>query len=52
MSITVGTEAAAFLRACETIHFLLEQGGTLHPDDRAVIEVSMTDLRAKLETYT
>ena len=50
MATTMGPEAGAFLRACETIHYLLEQG-TLQPDDRAVIEVSMTDLRAKLEMY-
>jgi hypothetical protein len=48
---TIGQEAKAFLRACARIHFLLEQR-TLQPDDRVLIEVSMTDLRAKLEMYT
>ena len=50
MATAMGEEAAAFIRACEAIHFLVEQG-TLQPDDRVLIEVSMTDLRAKLEMY-
>lgn len=50
MATTMGPEAAAFLRVCEAIHLLLEQG-MLQPDDRVLIEVSMTDLRAKLEMY-
>lgn len=51
MATTMGEEAAAFIRACEAIHSLVEQG-TLQPDDRDLIEVSITDLRAKLEMYT
>lgn len=51
MATTMGEEAAAFIRACEAIHSLVEQG-SLQPDDRDLIEVSMTDLRAKLEIYT
>ncbi len=37
MATNMGQEAA-FLRACESIHFLLEQR-TLQPDDRVLIEV-------------
>jgi hypothetical protein len=51
MATTMGQEAAVFLRACEAIHALLEKG-TLQPDDRVIIEVSMTDLMAKLKMYT
>lgn len=48
---TIGQEAAAFVRSCEAIHFLLEQGGTLQPDDRAMIEVSANDLLDKLKSH-
>ena len=51
MATPMGEEAAAFIRACEAIHFLVEQG-MLQPDDRVLIEVSITDLRAKLEMFT
>jgi hypothetical protein len=50
MATTMGEEAAAFIRACEAIHALVEQR-KLQPDDRDLIDVSMTDLRAKLEMY-
>ena len=50
MVTTMGPEAGAFLRDCEAIHFLLEQG-TSSQTIETVIEVSMTDLRAKLEMY-
>ena len=47
----IGKEAANFLRACESIHYILWQR-TLQPDDRALIEFSATDLLDKLKSQT
>ena len=49
MAITMGLEAASFLRACESVHLLLEQR-TLRPDDRDLIELSAIDLLHKLKS--
>ena len=51
MATTMGEEASAFIRACEVIHSLVEQG-KLQPDDRVLIEVSMTERQAPPEDGT
>lgn len=51
MATTMGPEAANFLRACESIHFLLSQR-TLQPEDRTLIEFSAVDLLDKLKSDT
>ena len=48
---SIGKEASAFIRACESIHFLISQR-TLQTDDRALIEFSATDLLDKLKSDT
>jgi len=41
-------ETTNFVRACEAIHALLDNGGTLTPDERDLIEFSGSDLLSKL----
>ena len=48
---SIGKEATAFIRACESIHFRLEQR-TLPADDQALIEFSAADLLDKLKSDT
>jgi len=45
---TIGKEATNFVRACETIHALLANGGTLTPDDRDLIVFSGNELLMSL----
>jgi hypothetical protein len=44
----IGKEATDFVRACKTIHALLERGDTLTPDDRDLIGFSANELPDKL----
>ena len=48
---SIGKEATAFIRACESIHSLLEDR-TLQADDQALIEFSAADLLDKLKSDT
>ena len=49
MLATIGKEAMIFLRACETIHALLDTGTTLAPDDRSLIVFTGRELLSKLK---
>ena len=48
MLYIIGKEATDFVRACETIHALLANGGTLTAEDRDLIVFSTEDLLATL----
>lgn len=41
-------ETKEFVHACEALHALLDNGGTLAPDERDLIEISGVDLLSKL----
>lgn len=46
--LPVGKEATDFVRACETIHALLDRGDMLTPEDRELIEFSANVLLDEL----
>lgn len=41
-------EVVDFIRACEALQSVLAQGGTLTPDENAVIEFSALELLSKV----
>ena len=49
MLATIGKEAMNFVRACQTIHVLLDDGHLLTSDDRGLIVFSGRELMRKLK---